>query len=101
MQPTAYAFFDFDGTVIRGDSIVAFSFWACRKGYLSAAELLRCAAAVWRYHRGRCTPEKAKALPVRFLLGRTRAEAEEIGAAFAKEVLLPRLRPEAVSEMRL
>ena len=34
------AVFDFDGTLIRGDSVVALLFFACKKGRLSLAGLI-------------------------------------------------------------
>ena len=65
-----YALFDFDGTLIRGDSIVRFVRYAHARGLIGAGGLLR--AALWA------------------ALGRT----------FCREELLPRLYPQGVEELR-
>ena len=95
MQKT-YALFDFDGTLIRGDSILLFCLYGKRKGLMSR----RCmACALWTallYGLRLCPPVRAKERALSFLVGKNAAELQTIAEDFVRTVLIPRLRPEGL-----
>ena len=90
-----YALFDFDGTLIRGDSIVRFVRYAHARGLIGAGGLLRAALWAAAYGLHLTTAERAKRESLSFLAGREQAGVEALGRAFCREELLPRLYPRA------
>ena len=92
-----YALFDFDGTLIRGDSIV----WLCRyafvRGEIGLGELFAILWASVRYGLRLLPAERAKERALRFLAGKSRAELDRFVADFYAAELAPRLRPEGVA----
>jgi HAD superfamily hydrolase (TIGR01490 family) len=95
-----YALFDFDGTLIRGDSILLLCAYAHRKKLVGAGYML---AALWtavRYGLRLLPPERAKERALRFLAGKPKAEADALVADFYATVLAPRLRPDGVKAVR-
>ena len=95
-----YALFDFDGTLIRGDSIILLCLYARRRGLVSARYMLRALYAGARYALGLLAAERAKERALRFLAGRPKAEVDQIADDFYRTVLAPRLRPEGVAAVR-
>lgn len=95
-----YALFDFDGTLIRGDSIILLCLYARRKGWVGARYLLGAAWAALGYGLKTLPPERAKERALAFLAGLDRAELDARVAAFYADVLKPRLRPEGVMQVR-
>ena len=98
MQKT-YAFFDFDGTLIKGDSIIRFCFWARKKGLCSAFGLLRAGVLGALYMGKIITAEQSKAGSLSFLKGKTKAEVDAIAREFCDTVLIPNLYPEGVKRI--
>ena len=97
----SYALFDFDGTLIRGDSIITFCFYAVKKRLCSPLHLLKAAALGALYMCHAITAEKSKQGSLSFLKGRSKAEVDEIANGFARDVLIPRLYPQGVEEIRM
>ena len=95
-----YALFDFDGTLIRGDSIVRFVRYAHARGLIGAGGLLRAALWAAAYGLHLTTAERAKRESLSFLAGREQGGVEALGRAFCREELLPRLYPQGVEELR-
>ena len=95
-----YALFDFDGTLIRGDSIVRFVRYAYARGLTGAGGLARAALWAAAYGLHLTTAERAKRESLSFLAGREQAGVEALGRAFCREELLPRLYPQGVEELR-
>lgn len=95
-----YALFDFDGTLIRGDSIVRFVRYARAKGLTGAGGLVRAALWAAAYGLRLATAERAKRESLSFLAGRAQDEVEALGRAFCREELIPRLYPLGVEELR-
>ncbi len=95
-----YALFDFDGTLIRGDSIILLCAYARRKKLMSARDLRRALWAAVRYGLRLLPPERAKEHALRFLAGRPKAEVDAIVDDFFHTVLAPRLRPEGVEAVK-
>lgn len=88
------AFFDFDGTLIPGDSIVSFLLFARRRGALSLWDL---AAAALHALLGKTGAEQMDAVKTRALRFEQKlppAEREKLCREFAEEKLMPRLFPE-------
>ncbi|MEA5000196.1 MAG: HAD-IB family hydrolase [Candidatus Limiplasma sp.] len=97
---TTYALFDFDGTLIRGDSIILLCQYAYRHRLISLRELLAILGAGIRYGLRLASAVQAKERALRFLIGKTAAEMDAFVADFYREALLPRLRPEAEAAIR-
>ena len=95
-----YALFDFDGTLIRGDSIVRFVRYAGRRGLTGAGGLVRAALWAAAYALRLTSAERAKRESLAFLKGRDQAAVEAMGRAFCMEELAPRLYAEGVAELR-
>lgn len=70
-----YALFDFDGTLIRGDSIVRFVRYAHARGLIGAGGLLRAALWAAAYGLHLTTAERAKRESLSFLAGREQGRA--------------------------
>lgn len=95
-----YAFFDFDNTLSKGDSILSFLPFCIRHGYASPFHLLRTGAA---WIRKAVTGTKdfipVKETTFSFLKGKTQEEIDRICIRFVDEVLARRLYPEGAREM--
>ena len=100
MQQKAYAFFDFDGTLIKGDSIVQFCFYAYRRKLCSPGQLIRAGVMAALYHLNITNAEKSKQAALSFLAGRPHKEVEKIAKDFCHTVLIPNLYPEGVEAVR-
>ena len=91
----ALALFDFDGTMIRGDSIVAYVGFARRKGLLSLFGYMKTWSAALLYVAGKITPEESKTRALSFRQKMNAKERYALDRAFVKEALLPRIYPQA------
>lgn len=96
----SYAFFDFDGTLIRGDSIVRFCRFACKRGAAGPGALFRAGAMAMLYGLRLVGAEAAKQGALSFVKGYTDEQLHSIACAFCREELLPRLYPDAMAEIR-
>ena len=97
-SPKRIAIFDFDGTMIPGDSILYLIRYALKTGVMKFSDLpvLLLGAALGRFHS---KAEKSKSLALRFMR-RMDAEAQQVFfTAFIKDELLPRLYPAAVKRL--
>src|SRR5512143_2567801 len=99
MQKT-FALFDFDGTLIAGDSILLFMRYAWKKKLCSAFDLLRFLAAGGLFTLKLISPSRAKEMGLHFLKGKERAQYSAIAEDFCKTVLVPRLYPKGVEALR-
>lgn len=100
MQQKAYAFFDFDGTLIKGDSIIRFCFYAYQHKLCTLGQLLRAGVMGALYQCRLTTAEKSKQAALSFLAGRPHKEVEKIARDFCHNVLIPNLYPEGVEAIR-
>ena len=100
MQHKSYAFFDFDGTLIKGDSIVRFCFYARKHKLCSVWHLIRTGVMAGLYHLGMTSAEKSKQAALSFLAGMPRKEVERIAKDFCTHELIPNLYPEGVEAIR-
>lgn len=88
------ALFDFDGTLIKGDSIIAFLRFARHLKALSGKEYARVLFHSLRYLCGMETDAQSKNEALRFLKYLSPERKYALERAFAEEVLLPRVYPE-------
>lgn len=96
---TKCAFFDFDDTLCRGDSVVPYLLYAIRKGAAPWTQLLR---AVRGYLRQIGHPEKissAKETTFSFIKGQPQHKLDELARGFFREVIMSRLFPQAMAEL--
>ena len=98
MSATPLAVYDFDGTMIPGDSIVTYLRFAHRRKVLSLPGLLAAAVNGLRARLGRISTGEAKRRALRFREKMTPEQQAKLDADFA-ETLLTRLRPAAICQM--
>ena len=98
MQKT-YALFDFDGTLIRGDSILRFALYVFRRGLIGTREWLAILGTGILYGLRLRTAVQAKERVMRFLAGKSAQEVVAVADAFCRSELIPRLRPQGLAEI--
>lgn len=96
--PVVLAVYDFDGTMIPGDSIVAYLRFAFRRGCLSLPALIRAGMSGLMSRFGLISPGEAKARALRFHSALAPEKSAGLDSDFA-EILLKRLRPDALTRM--
>lgn len=99
LQSRALALFDFDGTLIRGDSIVSFIRLARRLNALSRGEYAAICLSSLGYLLHFLPADKAKTRALRFLSRLSPERKTALETAFALEQLLPAVYPEAKAEI--
>ena len=95
----SFALFDFDGTVIAGDSLLQFCLYARRQGLMSRKQLWRSAWATLCYCLRLFTAEQSKMVALSFLAGKSQAELMALSQRFYLDQLRPLLRPQAVAAL--
>ena len=88
------ALFDFDGTLIPGDSIVALVRYARKRKVMSLRDFLGAALAAVGYGLGLVSAEKSKNAALRFRMKLTESERDALDRNFATECLLPIVYPQ-------
>ena len=93
------AIFDFDGTMISGDSIIRYTAYAMRRGYEPWRNII---PRLWQGLKAVCglmsaTEGKSRALS--FLARMSREEQNEFNRAFCSDILMPRIFPKAMERM--
>ena len=93
------AIFDFDGTMISGDSIIRYTAYAMRRGYEPWRKII---PRLWQGLKAVCglmsaTEGKSRALS--FLARMSREEQNEFNRAFCRNILMPRIFPKALERM--
>lgn len=93
------AIFDFDGTMISGDSIIRYTAYAMRRGYEPWRNII---PRLWQGLKAVCglmsaTEGKSRALS--FLARMSREEQSEFNRAFCRDILMPRIFPKALERM--
>jgi len=96
----SYALFDFDGTLIRGDSILLFIRYALRHKLCSAVDTLRFITAGALFTMKLISPKRAKEMGLYFLKNSSRAVYSAAAEDFCKTVLMPRLYPEGLKSIQ-
>lgn len=96
---TRLAFFDFDNTLSRGDSVVPFLLYAVRKRFASPSQLLRAVRGYLHQLRHPDQVSYSKSIAFSFIKGRRREEIDALGRDFFREVLCPRFYHDGMSEL--
>ena len=99
MTPTTFAFFDFDDTLARGDSILPYLLYCIRRGLAPRQQLLKAAAAFLRWKLQPSTGRAAKETSLSFIAGRTVEEMDEIARDFFREMQQKRFFEDAAPEL--
>ena len=94
-EEKALALFDFDGTMLPGDSIVAYVGYARKKGLLSLFGYLKTWSAAMAYLMKRISAEESKTRALAFRQALGEKERAELDRAFVREALLPGIYPQA------
>lgn len=92
------AVFDFDGTIIYGDSVVNMLQIGRRQGKVSFPLLMKAAVAGALYHLGIISAIASKRAAHAFLAGMNESDREEFLREFAQS-LVNRARPEAIRQL--
>lgn len=100
METRKLAVFDFDGTMIEGDSIVAFIRMARRHGLLSLSECIGLAARAIPYALGITTAVKYKEKALAFFYEMPEEDRKRMCEDFVRDELLPRVYPAALKRLR-
>lgn len=94
-EAQSFAFFDFDGTMIPGDSIASYVGYARKRGFMPRKESMRALLAALRYVLGLMGAAESKNAALRFRAGLSPADREAMDRDFVKDRLLPRVYPQA------
>lgn len=93
-----YAFYDFDGTLRRGNSIVDYVRYAVQKGKLNGKERRMLVRGVIRFALGLIDEAQIKTIALRFRLRMKADEKESFDRGFASK-LVETLYPDALRDM--
>lgn len=96
---TRCAFFDFDNTLARGDSVLPYLLYAVRRGKAPKTQLLR---AAWGYLLQLGRPGKgsrAKEHTFSFIRGKKPEELDDLARDFFREEMTTRLFEDAIAEL--
>ena len=96
----ALACFDFDGTMIRGDSITAYLRLARRRGYLSPAGMIGVGVHTGAYFLNLETGDQVKTHALRFLSRLTDRQRRALDEDFVRQELIPRIYPDALAQWK-
>ena len=94
-EKQSFAFFDFDGTLIPGDSIAAFVPYARKRGFMPRREYFRALLAGLGYLLGFISAADSKNAALRFRMALSQPDREALDRDFVRDCLLPRVYPEA------
>lgn len=100
MNAQNYAFFDFDNTLAKGDSIIPFLLYCVRHHYASPSHLVRTVGA-WIRHQFKHTDDfiPVKETTFSFLNGMKKGDIDRICKDFVEQDLSKRIYPEGISEI--
>ena len=85
MTPTPFAFFDFDDTLAKGDSIFPFLLYAIKRGYAPKHQLFKAAAGFLRWKIQPSSGRAVKEWTLSFIKGRTVEEMDELSRDFFRD----------------
>ena len=94
------ALFDFDGTLLAGDSIVAYMRWARRNRLIGLGEFLYVCAGSIGFTMGLVSSEDSKTRALRFRQDFPPESREDMDRRFVREELLPRVYKSARDALR-
>lgn len=86
MTPTAFAFFDFDDTLAKGDSIFPFLLYCIKRGYAPRHQIFKAAAGFLRWKLQPSSGRAVKEMTLSFIKGRTVEEMDVLARDFFRDV---------------
>lgn len=86
MTPTAFAFFDFDDTLARGDSIFPYLLYCIRRGFAPRRQLFRAALGFLRWKLQPSSGRAVKEYTLSYIKGRTVEEMDALARDFFRDV---------------
>lgn len=86
MTRTAFAFFDFDDTLAKGDSIFPFLLYAIKRGYAPKWQMFKAAAGFLRWKIQPSSGRAVKEWTLSFIKGRTVEEMDDLARDFFRDV---------------
>ena len=98
MTPTPFAFFDFDDTIAKGDSIFPYLLYAIKRGYAPKRQLLTAAYGFLRWKIQPSSGRKVKEMSLSFLNGRSVEEMDALARDFFREVQMEAVFEQAAPE---
>lgn len=99
MTPTAFAFFDFDDTLAKGDSIFPFLLYCIRRGYAPRWQVFKAAAGFLRWKIQPSSGRAVKEWTLSFIKGRTVAEMDDLARDFFRDVQQKHFFTDAAPEL--
>ena len=93
------AFFDFDDTLARGDSILPFLLYCIRKRIAPRRQLVKAAGAFLYWKLRPSQASRAKSATLSFLKGRSSDEMLDVARAFFRDEYLPRFYQDGLTEL--
>ena len=90
-KPVSLALFDFDGTLIPGDSVAYYLRFAREEGAVSMGEFLRALWAATLYGMKRMTDADSKSIGLAFRKRHDQKYLDELDRKFVQQVLLPKV----------
>ncbi len=99
MTPTAFAFFDFDDTLARGDSILPYLLYSIKRGAAPRSQLLKAAFGFLRWKVQPSAGRAAKEMSLSYIKGRTVEEMDELARGFFREVQTEAFFEEGAAEL--
>lgn len=86
MTPTAFAFFDFDDTLAKGDSIFPFLLYCIKRGYAPRRQLFKAAVGFLRWKLQPSSGRAVKEMTLSFIKGRTVEDMDALARDFFRDV---------------
>ncbi|MDD6050047.1 MAG: HAD family hydrolase [Clostridiales bacterium] len=99
MTPTAFAFFDFDDTLARGDSIFPYLLYCIKRGLAPKSQLFKAAAGFLRWKLQPSSGRAVKEMTLSYIKGRTVEEMDSIARDFFREVQQKHFFADAAPEL--
>ena len=98
-KPVSLALFDFDGTLIPGDSVVDYLRFARKSRAVSAREFIRAVWAAVQYKCKRMTDAESKSAALAFRKRHDPAYLDRLDRDFVEQILLPKVYAEGKKRM--
>lgn len=99
MKPTAFAFFDFDDTLAKGDSIFPYLLYCIKRGYAPKRQLFKAAAGFLRWKLNPSYGRAAKESTLSFIKGRSVEEMDELARDFFRNVQQKAFYEDGIAEL--
>lgn len=85
LSQTPFAFFDFDDTLAKGDSILPYLLYCIRRGMAPKTQLFRAAAGYIRWRLNPACASSAKQATLSFIRGKTQSEMDDLARDFFRQ----------------